>query len=141
MLIYKFIAFFIGLHQFGDWGLLALRLALGAIFLVHGFKKLALWRARPGSQLGPGMLALMRFLSIAEPLGGLAMVLGWFTQLASVGLSLIMIGAIYFKIVMMKKKFSTEGGWEFDLIILAAAIALYFLGAGGLSLDRLIFGL
>jgi uncharacterized membrane protein YphA (DoxX/SURF4 family) len=32
-------------------------------------------------------------------------------------------------------------GWEFDLIILAAAIALFVFGGGVISLDNLFWGL
>lgn len=87
------------------------------------------------------MLTKMKILSIFEPLGGLAMVFGFLTQFAAVGLAIIMIGAADAKIRGWHKKFSEPGGWELDFIIFIANIALLILGAGAISLDRFIFGL
>ena len=87
------------------------------------------------------MLSLLRFLSVAEPLGAVALVTGFLTQLASAGFVIIMIGAIRLKAIQMHKKFSEAGGWELDFILLAGGIALFFVGAGQLSLDRLLFGI
>ena len=48
-----------------------------------------------------------------------------------------MLGAIYMKMFKWGISFfpKEHSGWEFDFMILGAAIALLFLGAGGLSLD------
>lgn len=134
---------FANLHQFSDWGLVALRIAVGAIFLVHGRQKWAMWKMQPSEQMPAGMLSTMKLLSIVEPLGGLMVLSGFLTQLAAVGLGLIMVGAIVLKMRMMKVSFATQGktGWEFDFIILAACIALFFYGAGNIGLDRVIFGI
>lgn len=133
--------FLANLHQLSDVGLLALRIAVGAIFLVHGTQKWAMWKMQPSAQMPAGMLSMMKFLSIVESLGGLAVLVGFLTQFAAVGLGIIMIGATQFKISQMHKRFSGEGGWEFDLILLAAVMALFFIGAGQLSADRLLFGI
>ena len=122
--------FFLTLHSFSDWGLLALRLALFAIFWVHG-------RAKAGNKMG-----LMRVLSVCEPLGALGVLSGLLTQPAAFGLALVMGGAIYMKISKWHVPFKAEDktGWEFDLIILAACIMLILSGAGAFSLDRLLLG-
>jgi putative oxidoreductase len=133
--------FLANLHQLGDVGLLALRIGVGVIFLVHGIQKLAMWKMQPSAQMPAGMLSVMKSLSIVETLGGLAVLIGFLTQFVAVGLGIIMIGAIQLKVSQMHKKFSGEGGWEFDLILLAAAIALLFSGAGSLGLDRVLFGI
>lgn len=132
---------FAKLNEHGDWGLLALRIAVSAIFLYSGFQKLQLWVVDPSEQLSGGMLWLLRFLSIVEPLGGLAILIGFLTPIAAAGLGIIMIGAIYFKIFIMGVSFATATGvgWEFDLIILAATITLFFFGAGKFGLDRIFF--
>jgi uncharacterized membrane protein YphA (DoxX/SURF4 family) len=41
---------------------------------------------------------------------------------------------------MIKQKAAFVGGWEFELLMLAAAIALFSLGGGAISLDRALFG-
>lgn len=135
--------FLANLYQFSDWGLLALRVAVGVIFLVHGRQKWAMWKMQPSEQMPAGMISLMKLLSIVEPLGGLGVLGGFLTQFAAAGLGIIMIGAIAMKMRMMKVPFVARDktGWEFDFIILAAAIALFLFGGGGIALDRVIFGL
>lgn len=134
-------SFFAGLHQYGDWALLSLRIGVGSIFLVHGIKKWAMWSAQPSAQLPVGLLRIVRLLSIAEPLGGIATLAGFLTQPAAFGFALIMLGAIRIKGVQMKKGFYGEGGWEFEYLLLIAAAALFVLGAGAFSLDRIWLGL
>src|SRR5258708_2896040 len=62
--------FFFSLHQFSDFALLALRIALGAVFLTHGLGKRKLWSTQPSAQRPTGMLRKLRILSIAEAAGG-----------------------------------------------------------------------
>ncbi len=135
---------FTALHAYGDTGLLVLRLAIGAIFLVHGLAKRAMWKMQPSEQMPAKMIGIMKLLSICEPLGAVAMFSGFLTQLAAVCLGIIMLGAINLKIKMMKKKFFDQGsggGWELDFIILAVCVSLAIAGAGAFSLDRLLFSL
>lgn len=133
--------FFSSLHQFGDWALLVLRIGVGVIFLVHGTQKWAMWKKQPSAEMPAGLLSVLKFLSIVEPLGGAAAVAGFLTQLAAAGFAIIMVGAIRLKAIQMHKGFSGEGGWEFEFLLLVAAIALVLLGAGTLSLDRVLFGI
>src|SRR3989344_4910661 len=97
------------LMGFWSFGLLALRVAIGAIFLVHGKSKFATWKTQPGAPAAP-MANIMRFLAIAETVGGTAMFLGFMTQFAAIGLAIIMIGAIYFKIEKWKVSFVSQNG-------------------------------
>lgn len=135
--------FFTFLHQFNDFGILALRLAMGVIFFVHGKAKLNTWKAQPSEQMSGGMISLMRFLSIAELAGAIAVLVGFLTQLATLGLGIIMLGAIYKKVFEWHAPFLgiKALGWEYDLILLTISIALYFSGAGSFALDRIWFGL
>jgi putative oxidoreductase len=122
-----------------DVGLLLLRLAVAAIFLFHGTQKWALW-GDAGAQIPAQMVIIMKILSIAEPLGALALILGIFTRWAGLGLSIIMLGAIWFKIAVFKQGFAGVGGtgWEFDLILLAASACLMLTGGGAIALDRMM---
>ena len=132
-----------GLSEFSDWGLLALRLGVGIIFLVHGKMKLAMWGMEPSEQMPAQMISLMKLLSVVELLGGLALILGFLTQFASLGLGIIMIGAINMKIRTMKVAFFAQDntGWEFDFILLASCLFLVLNGAGSIGLDRLLLGI
>lgn len=130
--------FFVSLHAYADWGSLALRLALAATFLAHGRSKWAMWKTQPSAQLPASMLNTLRLLSVCEPLGAAALIVGLLTQLAALGLGLTMVGALNLRIRTMKAPFmgTTTSGWEFELLILAMCVALIFSGAGTFSLDR-----
>jgi len=133
--------FFTGLHHLSDWALVALRLGVGASFLAHGIQKSAMWKMQPSAQMPAGMLSILRLLSIVEPLGAVAVLVGFLTQPAAAGFAIIMLGAIRLKAVQMHRGFTGDGGWELDFMLLAAAIALFISGAGKLSLDRVLLGM
>ena len=133
--------FFSELHSLADWGLFALRLTIGFIFIYHGKSKLRMWKMQPTAEMPVGLLSLLRFLSIAEILGGVGVIVGLLTQAAAMGFVFIMAGAMDMKIRKMHKPFSGDGSWEFDLVLLAAALVLVFSGPGDLSLDALVFKL
>ena len=121
----------------GDIGLLALRITLGLVFLYHSMGKLRM----PGMMAkGMGMsIGMIVMLGIVEFLSSLAIIFGFLTQIAAIILGLIMIGAIFMKIGKWRMPFgvSEKPGWALDLVFFGAAIALLFLGAGGISLDAL----
>ncbi len=124
---------FPALNRHTDWGILLLRLAVGSVFIYHGVMK---W----------GMASddtVMNILKYAEPIGGIAIILGVLTQLAAAGLAIIMVGAIYAKATGFYQApfdlFGTFGSWEFDMMNLASVIVLFLTGAGVFSLDALIW--
>jgi len=135
--------FFASLHHFSDVALLALRIALGAVFLTHGLGKRKMWSMQPSAQLPAGMLRNLRILSIAEPAGGLGVLVGFLTQLAALGLVVAMLGALQFLITKVHRKFKGDNaaGWEFEFMLLIVALALAILGGGKYALDHVIFGL
>lgn len=123
---------------FQNAALFFLRIVVGVIFIYHGYAKLGLWSAAPEG-MPAGMMIVMKILSIAEPLGGIALLLGLLTCWASLGLSIIMVGAIVMKMTVMGIGFAgmQVTGWEFDLMILAGTIALMAFGPGCWALDGL----
>jgi len=135
--------FFVSLHQFSDFALLILRLALGTVFLFHGLPKKGLWSAQPSDQLPAGLLTRLRILSIAEPAGALGLIFGLLTQLAGLGLVIVMAGAITFLRTKAHRKFKEANapGWEFEFMLLVVALALAILGGGKYALDRVVFGI
>ncbi len=129
------------LYQLMPWSVLALRLALGAIFLVHGSPKMKNSQAMAG---GMGMSASKVWLiGLIETLAAISMIAGLFTHIGAIAIMVIMIGALYYKIEKWHVPFTAmdKTGWEFDLIILAAAFAMATIGAGTLSVDWLILGM
>ncbi|MBI2635807.1 DoxX family protein [Candidatus Peregrinibacteria bacterium] len=115
------------LHKNKDLSILFLRIVIAAIFLSHGYTK---WAAFDGT------LTVMNILAIAEPLGGVAMLIGLFTRWAGLGLAIIMLGAMRMKIGNVGiAGFAGMGGWEFDALIFAACVMIMTIGAGKYSLD------
>lgn len=127
-------SFFASLHQYSDVALLLLRLAVGTLFLIHGLPKRGLWSAQPSPQMPASMLRNLRILSIAEPAGALGLIFGFLTQLAALGLVIVMLGAIQF----LRKG---HHKWELEFLLLVVALSLAIMGAGKYALDRLVFGI
>lgn len=121
-------------------GLLALRVSLAATFFVHGKMKMGMWKMQPSAQMPAGMLNMMKFLSIAEIAGAIGLFFGILTQLAALGVGIIMIGAIYMKVFKWKVPFANleKNGWELDLVLLAGALAIFLMGPGMWAVDLLM---
>ncbi len=112
---------FLKLTQYNDIGLFVLRLTVAAIFAYHAVPKLK-------NKMGSKFL----LLGIAEGAAAAALAFGFYTQLAALLLAIVMVGAIWMKITKWRVPFAAmdKTGWEFDLILLAANIAI-LLGGGG----------
>ena len=123
-------------------GLLVLRIALGIIFISHGYPKLA--HLRGGTQMQgffvehglPGYFAYLA--GVIETFGGGLLVLGLFTRAAALLLGIEMCVAIW-------KVHSGHGylavhDYEFPLALATACFALATVGAGLISLDQPLFG-
>lgn len=131
------------LADLADWGFLALRVAIGVIFVVHGWPKLTQARqmgtgmAQMGGGMSPGMMTGWMFVQgVVEVGGGLLLLAGIWTQLVAAIFVVIMLGAIGLKTTMMKTGFSAQQttGWEFDFILLFANLLLLLAGPGSLAL-------
>jgi putative oxidoreductase len=105
------------LAQFTDLSLLLLRLMVAAVFVTSGWTDIKDPRERAKSI---GMTsAFTIFLGVAEVAGGLGVAFGVLTQLAAIGLILIMLGAIHKKIFVWRTGFWGEkaSGWHYDLML------------------------
>ena len=128
------------LGSFQPLGLLALRMALGTIFLVHGYPKLT-------QAVGPietmfiqhGLPGQLVYVAgVIETFGGLLLVVGLFARGVALILAMEMVVAIV-------KVHSVHGimalhEYEFPLALAAGALALATVGAGTLSVDQILFG-
>ena len=119
-------------------GLLVLRVVLGAIFIYHSIPKL-----KAPSLMAKGIgksKSFVSLLGITEFVAGLFLILGFLTRVGALLIVIVMLGALYYKLVKWKVPFSSMDklGWEFDIILLAAAVALIFLGDGAISIDAFI---
>ena len=118
---------------------LLLRLAIGSLFVIHGYPKLAKKQREQGGawMKSVGMPAgMMAFGGIAEFFGGLALLLGLLTPIVAVLAALWMLSTTWFSIKKLKKKYA--GGYELDVTMVLVAIALALLGSGAFSIDHLL---
>jgi putative oxidoreductase len=123
-------------------GIAALRITVGAIFLVHGWQKIYTlgFHGVAGffGNIGiPLPLVSAVVVTLVEFLGGIALILGFATRWASLLLAFDMLGAIFF--VHWKNGFyMSHSGYEYALTLLAACVALALNGAGALGIDSLL---
>lgn len=139
-------------HTIDSVGLVFLRLGLGIIFVAHGSQKLFGWFGGAGYQatiegfqnlLGiPMQLTLLAM--IAEFFGGLAILMGFMTRAAALGLASVMVVAmakVHWAHGFFLNAQCLEGtghGIEFNLALLAMALTVLFSGPGCWSLDKWI---
>jgi len=124
------------LEQFTDFGLLLLRLMAGAIFADSGYIDLKDIDARSKSiGFSKGFTI---FLGAAEVAGGLAIIFGVLQQPASIGLILIMLGAIQKKIFVWKTGFwGKDGlGWYYESTLISILLVILFTNGGKFTITH-----
>ncbi len=129
-------------EKLDPYALPILRVAMGLILIPHGCQKYFGWFSGLGfdrfnqlfDKLGyhPGIL----YTTIAggvELIGGICLVLGLFTRVASLLLVIFMIFGVHF--TSQKGFFWTAGGAEYSLLILVVGLVFLIRGGGKCSLD------
>ena len=128
-----------------------MRLFLAVVFFPHGAQKALGWFGGPGlegtlgfftTQMGvPLVVALL--VVAAEFLGSIGLIFGFLTRVAGFGITCVMTGAIF--MVHLQNGFfmnwfgQKQGeGFEFHLLAIALAVALFITGGGKWSVDGLI---
>jgi putative oxidoreductase len=126
-----------------SYGLLLLRVFIGASFFGHGTQKLFGWFGGYGPQGTGGFFASQGFrpgvqmavlAGLAEAGGGTLLALGLLTPLACAAIAVVMLNAIF--AVTLKPGFML--GSEIELTYLVTVISLAAIGPGRFSLDRAI---
>ena len=127
---------FPGLADYTDLGLLLMRLMVALVFAGSGWNHLKDPQARAqGIGMSKGFTV---FLGAAEFLGALGVAVGVFTQLAALGLILLMLGAIQKKIFVWHTGFWGEKayGWHYDLMLVVMNLVIMFTDGGRFVLLR-----
>jgi putative oxidoreductase len=126
-------------------GRLLLRAAVGGFFIGHGTQKLFGWFGGQGLKgqatqfeslgLKPGVVHAGA-AGAAEALGGAGLLLGYRTPLASASIVSVMLTAIN-RVHLKNGPWAQKGGYEYNAVLIAAAVSLAESGPGALSLDAL----
>jgi putative oxidoreductase len=125
-------------------GRLIARLTIGGLFVGHGTQKLFGWFGGPGPEGTAGMMEKLELrpgrrnalaAGLSETAGGAMLALGALTPVAGALLSGTMVTAIR-KVHFRKGLWNTGGGYEYNLVLIAAIAGLVESGAGSPSVDR-----
>ena len=121
------------LHEITHWGI---RASIGAIFIIHSLKKFD-----PSWQewlMSIGMPPEMQLpIALAEFIGGILLIIGVLTRVTGSVFAVILLGAI-FHIRWENGFFVSQGGWEWDLVMLAAVLSIIVAGPGRISISHLV---
>ena len=121
------------LHDLTHWGL---RASIGAIFIVHSLKKFdPSWQEWLVNMGIPPELQIP--IALAELIGGILLIIGVLTRISAALFSVILLGAI-FHIRWENGFFISQGGWEWDLAMLAVTLSIIVVGPGRVSISHLI---
>ena len=134
-----------------DMAGLVLRVMLGIVFFPHGAQKLFGWFGGNGFSGTMAVFtdkmeipAVLAFLAImAESVGAVALIAGFFTRIGALGIGTNMVVAIF--MVHLPNGFfmnwfgNQKGeGFEYHLLAIAIALALIIKGGGRWSIDRML---
>jgi putative oxidoreductase len=117
------------------YGLLPIRIIAGLTFIAHGLPKFFDVSGGYGFfesvNLPPELFLPIALLEVG---GGLAILLGILTRIASALLIIEMLGAI----LMVKLPKGFIGGYEFELLLISICVSLVILGPGKISIENYI---
>ena len=118
------------LARFTDLGILFLRLMVAAVFLTSGWSHVT--KAEERSKSIEMSKEVTIVLGLVELAGGLGVLFGVLTQLAALGLILVMLGAIQKKIFVWHTGFWGEkaSGWHYDLLFILINLLVLFTAGG-----------
>lgn len=127
-----------------DFGLLLLRVVLGLSMAAHGYNKFFGGGRIPGTAgwfdsigMKPGLFHA-RVAATTEIAAGLGLAVGLLTPIPAAGFVALMLVAAW---TVHRKNgfFIVKEGWEYNLVLAVAAVAVATVGAGKYSLDYLLF--
>jgi putative oxidoreductase len=122
--------------QYTDWSLFLLRVVVALVFGTSGYSHLKSPRERAASIGMPVPFTI--FLGAAELAGATALVIGFLTQWAALGLILTMFGAIYKKVAEWNTGFWGEKsmGWHYEVLFIAMNLVILTTGGGRIAIMR-----
>ncbi|MDF3338527.1 DoxX family protein [Mycolicibacterium septicum] len=127
-----------------DTAILLLRVVLGLTMAAHGYNKFFGGGRIPGTAgwfdsigMKPGLFHA-RVAASTEIAAGLGLALGLLTPVPAAGFVALMLVAAW-TVHRHNGFFIVKEGWEYNLVLAVAAVAIAATGAGRYSLDHLLF--
>ncbi|WP_268542018.1 DoxX family protein [Candidatus Nitrosotenuis cloacae] len=116
-----------------DVAYLGIKAAVGTIFVAYGLQKFdPVWREL---LIGFGLPPELQIpIALAETIGGIALIIGVLTRVTGAIFGIILVDAI-FHIRWEKGFFIAQGGWDYDLALLAMVALIMVVGAGRISIS------
>jgi putative oxidoreductase len=129
-----------GLERLKPLALLLLRLALGVVFIYHGYPKLfgSVQQAMQGFQRMGFPAYFVYVAGVLEFFGGILLVIGLFTRIAGLLLAVEMVIAVG-RVHLPQGPITQVKNYEFPMVLAAGALVLAAVGAGLISLDHAIY--
>ena len=128
-----------------DTAILLLRVVLGLTMAAHGYNKFFGGGRIPGTAgwfnsigMKPGLFHA-RVAAGTEIAAGLGLALGLLTPVPAAGFVALMLVAAW-TVHRHNGFFIVKEGWEYNLILAVAALAIAAIGPGKYSLDQALFG-
>jgi putative oxidoreductase len=124
-------------NRLAPFGAFGLRVALGVMFIAHAYLKLVIFT--PAGFAGfLGQTGLPTFLAwpiiLAELLGGLAILTGFYGRYVSIALLPVLLGALAVHAPNGWLFNAANGGWEYPAFLALTALAHGLIGDGALAL-------
>jgi putative oxidoreductase len=124
-----------------ECGIAILRIVVGSVFLAHGYLKF--FKMGMDGVVGffgglgiPAHALAAWGVTLLEMVGGIALILGIFTPVLGVLFAIEMAGVIFF--AKRGQGFFAPKGYEFELTLLAASVALALSGPGAFSIQKIL---
>jgi putative oxidoreductase len=130
-------------NRLAPYGALGLRVALGLMFIAHAYLKLVIFT--PAGFAGfLGQVGLPAFLAwpimLAELVGGIAILLGFYGRIVSILLLPVLLGALMVHAPNGWVFNAPNGGWEYPAFLALTALAHGLIGDGALAVRPVRFG-
>ena len=124
-------------HDRTSYAAFILRIGLGAVFIAHGYLKVFIVTLPGAAQFfeGAGLPGWLAYpVAILEIGGGALLIAGIATQIVSVLLLPVLIGALWYHSGNGWLFVNAHGGWEYPAFLIVATSAQALLGSGAFAL-------
>jgi putative oxidoreductase len=123
---------------YAQYGIFVLRVAIGIDWIAHAFLKISRGMNTHEALLAKNSITpLLAWPTFGlEVVGGVAILLGWYTRQWAAFLLAFLAVVVWIKWPVGWGYSNTGGGWEYPLFWLAAQAALVLAGSGAFTLSR-----